>query len=181
MSLFSSKKSPHELVNGGEQEVLPRSKYGIDDTLRLMRTLPVEQHADLVVLVVKNTLASMNVSLKSILSDATTKRDAAVKRIAELKGNIGELEEQIRAKKQEVATAEGDLSELTKVMERLEAASHNEPELAGAPKNPSVVPRLPPPPARSKPPAAPPDEDRETMEVRDSAVEFEAKERRAAK
>jgi hypothetical protein len=181
MSLFSNKKSPHEHVNGGEQEVAPRSKYGIDDTLRLMRTLPVEQHADLVVLVVKNTLASMNVSLKSILADATTKRDAGIKRIAELKGNIAELEEQIRARKQEVATAEGDLAELTKVMERLEAASHHEPEPTGSPKNPSLVPRLPPPPARSKPPAGPPDDDRETMEVRDSALEAEAKERRAAK
>jgi hypothetical protein len=181
MSLFSSKKSPNEHASEGEQEMLPRSKYGIDDTLRLMRTLPVEQHPDLVVLVVKNTLASMNVSLKSILGDATTKRDAGIKRIAELKGNIAELEEQIRAKKQEVATAEGDLAELTKVMERLDAVSHHEPEIAGSLKNPSVVPRLPPPPARSKPPAAAPDDDRETMEVRDSSIEVEAKERRAAK
>lgn len=184
MSLFSSssKKSHQEQLAGGEQEAAPRSKYGIDDTLKLMRTLPVEQHADLVVLVVKNTLASMNVSLKSILSDAANKRDASVKRIADLKANIAELEEQVRAKKQEVAGAEGDLAELTKVMERLEAASHAETDAVGSPK-PSVVPRVPPPPARSKPPthAAPVDEDRETMELRDSSIEVDVVQSKAAK
>jgi molybdopterin converting factor small subunit len=178
MSLFSSstKKSQHEQLNGGEQEAAPRSKYGIDDTLKLMRTLPVEQHADLVVLVVKNTLASMNVSLKSILTDAANKRDASVKRIAELKATIADLEEQVRAKKQEVAGAEGDLAELTKVMERLEAASHLESDGAHAGSSkPAVVSRVPPPPARSKPPthAVPSDDERETMEVRDSAIDVD--------
>jgi molybdopterin converting factor small subunit len=141
-----------------------------------MRTLPVEQHADLVVLVVKNTLASMNVSLKSILTDAANKRDASVKRIADLKATIAELEEQVRAKKQEVAGAEGDLAELTKVMERLEAASHLESDSAHAGSSkPAVVSRVPPPPARSKPPAhaAPSDDERETMELRDSAIDVD--------
>jgi len=185
MSLFSStKKSHHEQLNGGEQEGPARSKYGIDDTLKLMRTLPVEKHPDLVVLVVKNTLASMNVSLKSILSDASAKREASIKRIAELKTNIAELEEQVRAKKQEVAGAEGDLAELTKVMERLEAASHLESDAGGAMSSakPSVVPRVPPPPARSKPPTqAAADEDRETMELRDSSIEVDVVQSKAAK
>lgn len=185
MSLFSSnKKSQHDQLNGGEQEAPPRSKYGIDDTLKLMRTLPVEQHPDLVVLVVKNTLASMNVSLKSILGDAANKREASIKRIAELKANIAELEAQVREKKQEVAGAEDDLAELTKVMERLEAASHLESDTAGssAPK-PALISRVPPPPARSKPPAhaAPPDDERETMELRESSIEVDVQPSKAAK
>ena len=185
MSLFSRKN--HQAAQVDDPEVPHRSKYGIDDALQLMRTLPVDQHPDLVVLVVKNTLASMHVSLKDILRDAATKHDSSVKKIAELKTNIAQLEEQIQNRKQEVAAAETDLAELSNVMERLEAAANAQEPGTSAPtapsRTPGAGPRLPPPPSRARPPsgAPPPDGDRKTMEVRDSAIELEPMQNKAIK
>jgi hypothetical protein len=179
MSLFSRKSHQNEQVADVEAEGPARAYYGIDDTVQLMRTLPVDQHPDLVVRVVKSTLASMNVKLTDILRDAAAKHQLAVNRIGQLKTNVAELEEQLRARKQEVESAEADLAELTQVTERLEAAAGAREPAPGASAGPTrtsaAAPRLPPPPVRSKPPTNAPglDGDRQTMEVRDSAIELE--------
>ena len=178
MSLFGKKQLIEPEI---ESQTRPRPKYGIDEAIQLMRTLPLDQHPDLIVLVVKNTLASMNVSLKDTLRDAATRHEGVSGRITELRSNIAELEEQIRVKKELVAAAETELAELDHVAERLEAAvSMHEPSIslplavARPPAN-VVAPRIPPTP-RSKagsPSAHPPAADRDTVELRDSAIELE--------
>lgn len=182
MSLFGKKQAIEPEV---EAQVRPRPKYGIDEAIQLMRTLPLDQHPDLIVLVVKNTLASMNVSLKDTLRDAANRHEVVSKRIAELHANIADLEQQIRIKKEHVASAEAELAELERVTERLEAAvSLHEPSItppvvvARPPAN--ATPRVPPVP-RSKPAAGSvrPEPQRDTIELRDSAIEVEPVQRDA--
>src|SRR5207249_10211877 len=48
----------------------PKVAYTIDDAVRLMRSLPVERNADLVVRVVRTTLESLNVHVADIIGDA---------------------------------------------------------------------------------------------------------------
>ncbi len=184
MSLFG-KKHPSPAVEL-EDEPAPapqassRPKYGIDEAIQLMRTLPLDQNPELIVLVVKNTLASMNVSLKDTVRDAVARQEAVRTRIEGLKANVGQLEEQIQSKKEQVASAEAELRELVQVTERLEnAVGAHEPTITP----PGVVVRAPasvsaprpPVPVRSKPPApAPrPAGDRDAIELRDSAIELE--------
>jgi hypothetical protein len=184
MSLFGKKNPVPSMEHepAVEAQGRPRSKYGIDEAIQLMRTLPLDQHPDLVVLVVKNTLASMNVSLKDTIRDAAAKQEAVNKRVAELKGSISELEEQIRIKREQVAASETELAELVRVMERLEAAvGAHEPTITPpgvvvrAPAPPNAAAPRPPLPQRSKPPMAPGklETDREAVELRDSAIEME--------
>lgn len=157
MSLFGKKS----LSSASDPEIEPalqahpRAKYGIDDAVQLMRTLPLEQQPDLVVQVVKNTLASMNVNLKDVLRDGAAKHEAISTKLAGLKANIAELEEQIRLKNVQVEAAEAELLELDGVIERLEGAvGEHEPTIVPL----GVVVRPaghapPPPPHRSAPPA----------------------------
>lgn len=181
MSLFGRKTTAFEQIGEGAAEAKARPKYGIDDALQLMRTLPVDQNAELVVMVVKNTLASMNVSLKDIVGDAVAKEEVTAKKIRNLQENIADLEEQIRERKALVSITEAELAELVSVRERLQAALDS-PEAAnevtnGHGRGPAVSagPRPPAPPARAKAvhEASRGDGDRNTMEVRDSAIEIE--------
>ncbi len=162
-----------------------RPKFNVDDAIQLMRTLPVDQHPDLVVLVVKNTLASMNVSLKDTLRDAAAKQESVSRNIAELKSGIAELEEQIRARKAQVSIAEAELAELNRVTERLESAvgAHEPtitpPGVVVRPATTATAPR-PPLPPRSKPPTPVADAERHTIELPDSALEVEPKQHQVA-
>ena len=51
-----------------------------------MRSLPVDQNADLVVRVIKTKLESVNVHLPEIIGDATRKQQGLEERLAELRG-----------------------------------------------------------------------------------------------
>ena len=59
-----------------------RNGYGIAEAIQLLRGLPVDQNPDLVVRVVRATLASLNVHLSDIIDDATKKQKATQERIA---------------------------------------------------------------------------------------------------
>jgi hypothetical protein len=152
MGLFGKKAEPEAPPAPGPSSGAnlpgPRTgAYGIEETIRLMRTLPVEQNLDLVVGVVKSTLESMNVRLSTIIEDAAHKQQTIEQRIAGLKGEIGELEKEIAKRRQEIDGLEQDLAETTKVRERLERAET------------SARPPLPPPaqaPSRSHRPIPPP-------------------------
>jgi hypothetical protein len=150
--------------------VVARRGYGIEDAVQLMRTLPLNQNQDLVLLVVRNTLSSMNVNLKSVIDDGAAKQERLSKTIADIKGGIAELEREMSSRKQELAAVEADLAETTAVRERLEAAAQR--ELPIVPPIGSAAPKPPVPSGRSghgkshgAPPAPPPSNDRETMEI----------------
>jgi hypothetical protein len=99
-----------------------RPAYGIDDAIRLMRTLPTDQNIDLVVRVIKNTLESMNVRVGDILNDASQKQEVLGGRIRDLNGEIAELEKQAGTRRSEIAQLEKELAEMTAVKDRLALA-----------------------------------------------------------
>jgi hypothetical protein len=113
----------------------PPLKYGIAETIQLMRSLPADQNGELVVRVVRATLASLNVRLPEIIEDATRKEKATRERIADFHAKNAELEKQLEAHRREIATLEADLKETTEVKERLQMAEGSAPaptQVAGA-------------------------------------------------
>jgi len=87
-----------------------------------MRELPGDQNGELVVKVVRATLASLSVRLPDIIEDASRKQKSVEDRIAAIHATIAELEKQLQGHRAEIATLEADLAETTSVKDRLEAA-----------------------------------------------------------
>ena len=102
--------------------VVPRGGYGIAETILLMRDLPGDQNSELVVKVVRATLASLNVKLPEIIEDAARKQKSVQDRIAAVHAHIADLEKQLEGQRAEIAALEADLAETTSVKERLQAA-----------------------------------------------------------
>jgi hypothetical protein len=96
--------------------------YGIAETIQLMRTLPVEQNGELVVRVVRATLASLNVHVPEIIEDANRKQKATQEKIAVEHAQIADLEKQLEVHRKEIAGLEADLKETTTVRDRLQLA-----------------------------------------------------------
>jgi len=125
-----------------------RGGYGIAEAIQLMRGLPVDQNPDLIVRVVRATLASLNVHLADIIDDATKKQKATQDRIAGAHAKVADLEKQLADHRKEIASLEADLKEMTTVKERLQLS-----EKPAAPPTPlRGVPALPPPPPGSRAP-----------------------------
>lgn len=105
----------------------PPVKYGIAETIQLMRSLPADQNGELVVRVVRATLASLNVRLPEIIEDASRKEKLVRERIADFHAKNAELEKQLEAHRQEIASLEADLKETTEVKDRLQTAEGSSP------------------------------------------------------
>jgi hypothetical protein len=130
MAMFAKKESWENKVAaevGTGPAVVPAAarigspKYGIAEAIQLMRTLPGD-HGDLVVRVVRATLASLDVRLPDIIEDASSKEKMVRERIAEFHAKNVELERQLEAHRKEIAALEADLKETTEVKDRLQQA-----------------------------------------------------------
>jgi hypothetical protein len=133
MAIFSKKSSPQIEVEpirrGLEITPLPpvatkpaQRGYGIGDAIQLMRSLPVDQNVDLVVQVIRATLASMNVRVQDIIEDAHRKEKATEAGIAALHGQVADLERELHERRREIVGLEADLQETMAVTERLQLA-----------------------------------------------------------
>jgi hypothetical protein len=129
MSIFAKKPEWEQKVMadvGGAPPLAPSGGgYGISEVVQLLRGLPetqAGQSAELVVRVVRATLASLNVRLADIIDDANRKQKVAHDRIVAVHTQMAELERQLESHRREIATLEGDLKELTAVKERLQHA-----------------------------------------------------------
>lgn len=132
MSIFTKKSepkieveqfSPRPPVMTSSPPAIPsRRVYGIGDAIMLMRSLPVDQNTDLIVQVIRATLASMNVRVQDIIEDARRKEQATEAGIQELHGKVAELERDLDARRQEIVGLEADLKETNAVKERLQLA-----------------------------------------------------------
>ena len=67
-------------------------RYGIDDAIKLMRTLPVEENENLVVRVMKTTLESLKVRIGDIVDDAMKRQDVLGKKVGDYKAQIASFE-----------------------------------------------------------------------------------------
>jgi hypothetical protein len=99
----------------------PPDGYGIDKAIELMRSLPKE-NMELVVQVVKSSLASVGIQLSAIIEDAIRRQKDLRGRVEVLQSEIVELEQEIAARRDEIAKHEADHRETTTVRERLELA-----------------------------------------------------------
>ncbi len=147
MAMFA-KKLDGDSKLGMDAAVLPVATsassrgYGIAETIQLMRELPGDQNAELVVRVVRATLASLNVRLPDIIEDAARKQKTIQDRIAAVHGTIADLEKQLLGQRAEIATLEADLAETTSVKERLQAAERTALPPASAPHGKAIVTTL---------------------------------------
>src|SRR6185369_15031225 len=124
MSIFAKKLEGGLGPNDGSLGFGPPTtsapgKYGIAEAIQLMRTLPVDQNTELVVRVVRATLASLHVRLPDIIEDASRKQKTIQDRVAAIHGQIGELEKQLEVHRKEIAGLEADLKETSSVKDRL--------------------------------------------------------------
>ena len=99
-------------------ELEPTADYGIDQAMKLMRTLP-QENVELVVSVVKTTLESLHIKLPRIIEEAGQRQEDIQGRIQVLRGEIAELEKEIAARREEIASLEADYEETSTVKERL--------------------------------------------------------------
>jgi len=157
--------APTKTPSTSPKALPPKPAYGIDDAIRLMRTLPVDQNVDLVVRVVKNTLESLNVKVTDILTDASKRQDNLRENIADLETAISHFQREIEERRQEIARLQDELSETTSVRERLqlaEATAGDDASRSKPPPKPAALPGVlissstpatppPPPPAAGKP------------------------------
>ena len=99
-------------------------RYGIDDAIKLMRTLPVEENENLVVRVMKTTLESLKVRIGDIVDDAMKRQDVLGNKFADYREQISSFEREIEARRHEINRLEEELGEVTRVKERLVAADN---------------------------------------------------------
>jgi len=125
MSIFGKKSDeehPRSPESGSGPTGTDSRSYGIADVIRVLRTLPVDQHTDLVLRVVKKTLESVNVQVPDLVADAVKQEERLGGRIATLQGKIQELSKQVEAQRQEVSRLEAELAETTSAKQRLQLA-----------------------------------------------------------
>jgi hypothetical protein len=113
-------------------------RFGISDAIALLRGLPADEKGDLVVRVVRATLASFDVHLPAIIEDATRRQKAASERIAAIHGQMAELDRQLENHRREISALEADLKETTSVRERLQQADKTAALAAGPPRTPTI-------------------------------------------
>jgi hypothetical protein len=119
-------------------------RFGIEDAIQLMRSLPTDPNSALVVRVVRVTLGAVNVSVEEIVADATRKEARIKEDIAALEGKIVELEGQLGALRREIAAHQADLKETTNVRERLHLADQYPAPKSSPPPLSSTMARLTP-------------------------------------
>ena len=137
-----------------------KKSYGIAELVQLMKTIPIDHHPDLVVRVVKSTLASVGVQASDIIEDALRREDEVKDRISGIEGEIDGLVQEIERRRDLIAQLHAEISDLSYARDRWQNA-----ESAGslpvtvetnvAPTRSGLPPPLPPPfhkPVAAKPP-----------------------------
>jgi hypothetical protein len=124
--------------------VLPVEKrFGIDDAIQLMRSLPADPNMALVTRVVRVTLGAVNVSVDEIVQDALRKEARIKESIAAIETQIGDLDKQLASLRREIAVHQTDLKETVNVRERLHMADQY-PHKVLPPPITATMPRMTP-------------------------------------
>jgi len=128
----SAVPEPVAPVSSGAQEVDPEPvtppvapvehRFGIDDAITLMRSLPADPNMSLVVRVVRVTLGAVHVSVEEIVQDALRKEASIKESIATLETQIADMEKQLANLRREISAHQADLKETANVRERLHQA-----------------------------------------------------------
>jgi len=133
---------PEPLVTPPVERV--ERRFGIDDAIQLMRSLPPDPNMGLVVRVVRVTLGAVHVSIEDIVEDAIRKETRIKERIATIETQIADLEKQLANLRREVAAHQSDLKETANVRERLHMADQYPLNKTMPPPITSLMPRSTP-------------------------------------
>jgi hypothetical protein len=154
MSLFGKKPEPPasaQTYAPNDDSAASNRPYGVIDLIRLMKTIPIDHHPDLVVRVIKTTLESVGVQSSAVIEDALRQESAIRDRIATLEGDIDGLKREIQDRRDQIAQLQVDLSETIYAKERLQstetvilAAAAGDASAHGS-KPRTLPPPLPPP------------------------------------
>jgi hypothetical protein len=117
-------KAPPPAASKGEG---PR--VGIDHAITLLRSLPTEKNATLVVTVLKTTLESLGIRVADIVADASKRLQQLEGRTSQLKSEIAALEQEIAKRTEEIGRMETAHAEVAKVKEYLAAEEAEEAEI----------------------------------------------------
>ena len=97
-----------------------QKQFGIERAVELMRSLPTDQHPELVAMVIARTLTAVDVKVSDIIENASARqRDLEVK-IGALRATCTALDTEIELRVDEIVKLEAFLAEATSVVERLE-------------------------------------------------------------
>ena len=139
----------------------PKRSYGVADLIMLMKTIPIDHHPDLVVQVVKSTLASVGVQASDIIEDALHHENTVKDRIASIESEIDGMNQEIERRRDLIAQLLLDVADLTYARERWQSAETSGFVSAPVEESPppakphTLPPPLPPPfhkPSTAKPP-----------------------------
>src|SRR5258708_38435533 len=109
MAIFGKREEIAHPVSGTATTASPSKgshAYGIGDVIRLLRTLPVDQHAELVVRDIRTTFESVNVRFPELIEDASKHQHKLSERISALQVQILDLTTQIDTHREEVSRLE---------------------------------------------------------------------------
>jgi hypothetical protein len=130
-------------AKGGTMATPETDDYGIEKAIELMRTLP-QENVELVVQVVKFSLESVGIKLPVIIDDAIRRQKDIQGRIGVLRGEISELEQEIKTRKDEIDRLDADHKETSMVRDRLELAENlGKPKAATSTASTPSSPGLP--------------------------------------
>ena len=93
--------------------------YGIEDAVKLIRSLPNGQE-ELIIQVVKQTLESTNIKISDIILDAERKESQIEKRTRKLRSEIEEFQTKIDRRNEEIQTMYAKLKESIEVKKQLQ-------------------------------------------------------------
>lgn len=149
----------------------PALRYDIDKANELMATIDVDDDPEPVVRVIRKTLESAGVAIPELIADGKRRESDLRDNIGKRRTTIADLERQIQAERNEIATLEASLVRTGKTRGHLELAEQNrtqirQPFTGGAPppvpEKPAVFSGTPPSAAATgkSPPASLPEEAR---------------------
>ena len=138
----SPPNSPQKTLNSMKL----KSKYGIQDAIKLMQKLSHIEN-DVKVVVVKTTLESMNVVIKDLILDAREKETKVSNHVETLKKEIEHLEKEISNRNNQISALEKDYAETKQVKDCLMQGEPPEPTPTpiATPENSAPVKATPPP------------------------------------
>ena len=110
-----------EPVKEAEVTTSKRSdKYGVEDITKLMRSLPLDENPELVVVVIQKTLESLGIRIEEIIEDATHREEEIIGRISKLNGEINNFEKEIKSRQSTILKLHTEVEEISKIREKLE-------------------------------------------------------------
>jgi hypothetical protein len=109
MSLFG--KPVEDASPSAPSDASSYGAYGIVDLVRLLKSIPIDHHPELVVQVIKTTLESVGVRSSAVIDDALIRENGMREAMEMLESQIVVLTQEIEARQYQIAQLKVELSE----------------------------------------------------------------------